>query len=147
MAPLTSWLFPDHAWQRVHIDLAELEGQSYLVLTDAFSKWPEVFEMKSTTTSKVLDLLRFIFACYGLPQQLVSDNGPQFTSAEFKEFCGRNGIQHVRVAPYHPASNGAAERLVQSFKASLKKSASWFRTVSLANFLLIYRSTPHTTTN
>ena len=92
MAPLTPWLFPDRAWQRVHIDLAELEGQSYLVLTDAFPKWPEVFQMKSTTTSKVLDLLRFIFARYGLPEQLVSDNGPQFTSAEFNEFCQRKAF-------------------------------------------------------
>ena len=79
---------------------------------------------------------------------MVTDNGPQFVSSEFTLFLQRNGIKHIRVSPYHPASNGAAERLVQSFKRSLSAAAA--STVSirqrLAEFLLSYRTTPHATT-
>ena len=74
----------------------------------------------STTTAKTLDILRHIFAAHGLPEQIVTDNGPQFTSDDFAKFAKLNGIKHIHTAPYHPASNGLAERFVQSFKQSLK---------------------------
>ena len=63
-----------------------------------------------------------MFARYGLPEQLVSDNGPQFTSAEFESCMKANGVKHIRTSPYHPASNEEAERFVQTFKHSLKTS-------------------------
>ena len=93
-------------------------GKSFLVVVDAHSKWPEVFEMSSTTALKTIATLRHLFATYGLPEQLVSDSGPQFTSEEFQTFMKQNGIKHIRCAPYHPSSNGAAEQFVQTFKAS-----------------------------
>ena len=62
--------------------------------------------------------LQSIFA-YGLPLQLVSDNGPQFFSTEFKEFLVHNSIKHLRSAHYHPATNGLAECFVQSIKKAL----------------------------
>ena len=91
-----------------------------------------------------------MFAAYGLPEQLVSDNGPQFTSTEFAEFMKKNGIKHIRCSPYPPSSNGAAERFVQTFKQSMKASKQDGRCIAhrLENFLLIYyRTTPHATTN
>ena len=77
-----------------------------------------------------------------------SDNGPQFISEEFEDFLKRNGVKHVKVAPYHAASNGAAERMVPSFKRSLTASKAQGRGVQqcLDNFLLGYRSTKHATT-
>ncbi len=63
--------------------------------------------------------LRRVFAAYGLPEHLVSDNGPQFTSAEFAQFMKANCIKHIRCAPYHPSSNGCAERFVQTFKRAI----------------------------
>ena len=63
-----------------------------------------------------MDVLRQMFAAYGLPDQIVSDNGPQFISDDFTMFTKRNGMKHIRSAPYHPASNGLAERCVQSLK-------------------------------
>ena len=65
-----------------------------------------------------------MFASHGLPEEVVSDNGPQFTSSEFSAFMEQNGIHHNRVPPCHPASNGAAERSVQIVKKSLEKQAT-----------------------
>lgn len=105
--------------------------------------------MTSTTASKTIAVLRHLFAAYGLPEQVVSDNGPQFTSGEFKVFLKGNGVRHILSAPYHPSSNGAAERFVQTFKQAMKASNTESHSVAyrLANFHLTYRSTPHSTTN
>ena len=72
--------------------------------------------MTSTTAANTIKVLQEIFSMHGLPEQLVSDNGPQFVSSEFLDFCKANGIKHFQVAPYHPASNGLAECTVQTFK-------------------------------
>ena len=120
----------------------------FLVMVDARSKWPEVFLMTQTTASKTIALLRQTFAAYGLPDQVVTDNGPQFTSDEFGSFLKSQGIKHVRSAPYHPASNGLAERFVQSLKQALNASKDDGRSLEhrLHDYLLTYRSTPHATT-
>ena len=78
--------------------------------------------MTSTTTAKTITVLREIFSRNGLPKELVSDNGPQFVSEEFEKFMAENGVRNVRSAPYHPASNGAAEQLVQTVKQALHSS-------------------------
>ncbi len=77
--------------------------------------------MTSTTTQRTLDELRLMFALYGFPEEVVSDNGPQFTSNEFANFMSKNGIKHTLVPPYHPQSNGAAERSVRVVKEALAK--------------------------
>ena len=74
--------------------------------------------MSSTTVCKTLDLLRAWFASHGVPEQLVTDNGPQFIAEEFEAFSRNNGIKHIKSAPYHPASNGLAKRFIQSMKQS-----------------------------
>ena len=116
-----------------------------LIVTDAPSKWPEVQVTTTTTASKTIEVLREMFARYGY---LVSDNGPQFVSAEFGNFCASNGIIHLRSAPYHPATNGAVECMVQTVRQATK--AGQQRGISLdqalSTFLLRYRATPHATT-
>ena len=105
------WECPRYAWQRLHIDFAgPFLGHSYLIVVDAYSKWPEVIPMQSTTSVCTIKVLMQIFATHGLPERIVTDNGPQFCSQEFKEFLEVNGIQHTFSAPYHPATNGEAER-------------------------------------
>ena len=145
-APLHPWLWPSTPWQRIHVDFAgPFMGKTYLLVVDAHSKWPEIVEMTSTTTQRTIAELRKMFAAYGLPLQLVSDNGPQFIADDFADFMKMNGIKHIRCAPYHPASNGAVERLVQTFKKAMKTSNNLNQ--ALTSFLLTYRSTPHSTTN
>ena len=87
-APLHSWEQPEKSWKRLHIDFAgPFCGSMWLILVDAQSKWPEVIQMKSTTASKTVEVLRSLFSRFGIPHQLVSDNGPQFVSDEYKQFC------------------------------------------------------------
>ena len=146
---LHPWAWPDSPWKRIHVDFAgPFMGSMFMVVVDAHSKWLEVIPMSTTTTEKTLDALRNLFAAYGIPQQLVSDNGPQFTSKEFQECMVANGIRHTLSAPYHPATNGAAERFVQTFKHSMKAAERDPGTMvqKLARFLLMYRTTPHSTT-
>ena len=144
-APLHRWEYPALPW---HIDFARpVQGKMLMVVIDAQSKWPEIVVMENTTAEETVNTLRSLFARMGLPDQILSDNGPQSTSDIFKKFATANGIKHVTGAPYHPSTNGQAERLVQSFKKGVKADKS-SRTLQhkLDRFLLAYRSAPHVTT-
>ena len=148
-APLNPWVWPSKPWSRIHVDFAGLyRGHTYFVIVDAFSKWVEVMDMPSITSERTIVVLRDLFARYGLPDQLVSDNGTQFTSSEFQVFMKQNGIKHIRCAPYHPATNGAAERFVQTLKKALRGGKEDGKSPQhlLSSFLLKYRSTPHSVT-
>ena len=150
VAPLHPWVWPAKPWQRIHIDFAgPFQGRNFFIVVDAHSKWHEVFEMTSTTAAKTIGVLRYLFSSHGLPEQVVSDNGPQFISEEFSTFMKSNAIKHIRCAPYHPSSNGAAERFVQTFKQAMRATEKDGHSLShrLANFLLTYRTTPHATTS
>ena len=149
-APLHPWIWPSKPWQRVHLDFAgPFYGKMFFISVDAHSKWPEVIEMKKTTAEKTITILRRLFSTHGLPEQIVTDNGPQFTSDEFAVFLKANGIKHIRSSPYHPSSNGAAERFVRTFKEAMKTGRSDGRSFQhrLASFLLTYRTSIHATTN
>ena len=87
VAPLHPWVWPDAPWKRLHVDFAgPFMGKMFLIIIDAHWKWPEVITMSVTTAKHTIDALRSVFAHFGLPEQLVSDNGPQFTSEEFAQF-------------------------------------------------------------
>ena len=110
------------------------EDGMYLLVSDAHSKWPEIIELKSTTANKTIEELCKLFALYGLPEQMVMDNGPQFISEQFAIFVKANGVKHIESPPYHPATNGAVERL--SMKTNDKDGRSQSQRV--ADFLLTY---------
>ena len=146
-APLYPWKWPTRVWQRIHVDFAEKDNLNFLVLNDVHSKWIEVEIMRSTTAPATIGVLRNWFAAYGLPENLVSDSGPQFISQEFSAFMHKNGIKHTLTPPYHPATNGSAERAVQTLKRALSKSKSHLPIKQrVANFLIRYRNTPHSVT-
>ncbi|EYC10720.1 hypothetical protein Y032_0054g2515 [Ancylostoma ceylanicum] len=122
--PLQQSPSPTRVWQRVHIDfVGPLQGVHYLVVVDAFSKWPEMIDMSTISATKTVKALKSLFARYGLPQTIVSDNGTQFTSEQFKEMCNKGGIVHIKTAPYHPQSNGQAERFVDALKRGVPDNA------------------------
>lgn len=118
----------------------------FLVIIDAHSKWIEAYPTTNATASSTVEKLRTLFAQFGLPRTVVSDNGPCFKSEEFKAFLKKNGIQHVTTDPYHPSSNGLAERAVRVVKEGLQKMKRGTISDKLARFLYSYRNTPHSTT-
>ena len=140
--PNHPWMVPEKPWSRIHVDHAiDFLGSHWLVIIDAFSKYPCIYPTTSTSTASTTALLEETFAHFGYPHSVVSDNATTFTSGEFQEWCQQRGISHLSGAPYHPATNGAAERLVGSFKQSLKKS-SLPPKLALQEFLRQYRRTP-----
>ena len=103
VAPLHPWICPTKPQSRIHVDFTgPFQGKYYLLGVDAHSKWLEIHEMQDNTTSHAIDVLRHLFSCYGLPEQLVSDNGPQFST--FVVFMKLNRIKQIHTLPYHPAS-------------------------------------------
>lgn len=144
-APVHPWEVPHAPWSRLHLDFAgPVQGNTFLILVDAYSKWLEVVHMTSTTTKALIKVLRRIFATHGIPDSIVSDNQTTFTSMELKEFAERNQIRLIRVAPYHPSSNGQAERMVQTSKEALKKMSGSDLNQKIASFVLRQHITPIT---
>ena len=145
---LQSWPLTTEPWSRVHVDFAgPIDGQHFLIVVDSHSKWPEVITMPRTSTDATISALRKIFYRFGVPHTLVSDNGSQFTSSQFADFCHRNAIAHIRSPPYHPQSNGQAERFVDTFKRALQKmKGEGTLAENIDKFLLMYRTTTNSQT-
>jgi hypothetical protein len=141
---LHPWPKPSGPWQRVHIDFAgPMEGDFFFVMVDAFSNWPEIVKMRSTTTEKTIQVMEEIFARWGPCSAIVSDNGPQFIASAFKDFCKKHAINHITSAPYHPQSNGRAERFVDIMKTGMRKLEGEGNVDErLRQFLTNYRRTP-----
>lgn len=142
---LSSWPKASNVWSRVHIDFAgEFQGLYYLVIVDSFSKWPEIFIMPNTTTSATISKLRELNALFGNMDIIVSDNGSQFISGQFEDFCIDEAIYHIKSPPYHQQSNGQAERFVDTFKRALNKAKGEESVPNvLQTFLQRYRITPN----
>ena len=144
---LTSLGMATASLARIHVDYAgPFMGKMFLLVVDTHSKWMEVAVVTSATTQSTIEKLRVMFATHGLPDILVSDNGTAFTSTEFMTFTKRNGIRHIRTAPYNPSSNGQVERAVQTFRETMKKTNTGSIETMVSRFLFHYRITPHSTT-
>ena len=120
--PLINTPLPLYPWQSVGTDLFELQGKSYVIVVDYFSRYPEVLELRSTTLAAVVSALQLIFSRHGIPKTLRNDNEPQYSSAEFTRFASTYGFRHDTSSPHFPESNGQAERAVQTVKNLLKQS-------------------------
>lgn len=121
-------------------------GKMFLLMTDTHSKWVDIHCVNSVTSSATTEKLRTTFASHSLPEIVVSDNGSNFVSGEFKSFLHKNGIKHITSAPYHPSSNGLVKRAVQTLKQGMKKQGDGTVEIKLAQFLLSYCITPQSTT-
>ena len=133
---------PEKPWRRIDIDhTINFMGSNWLIVTDAYSKYPCIHQNSSTSPKATTTLLEEDFAHFRYPHTIVSDNAATFSSAEFREWCQYRSIKHRTGVPYHPATNGAPERLVQSLQQSLKNSKLPPRP-TLQEFLMQYRHTP-----
>ena len=120
--PLITTSLPEYPWQMVAADLCTLQGSNYmyLVVVDYFSRYPEVVQLRSTISTSVVVALKSTFARHGIPDVLMSDKGLQFSSLEFSEFAKQYNFSHSTSSPHYPASNGQAERAMQTIKHLLR---------------------------
>ena len=146
VAPFQLWKWSSRPWVRLHMDFAgPFEGKMILIVIDSHSKWIEAFPTKSSTSATVIELSRTLFAQCGVPEAVVTDNSSCFVSEEFETFLLKNGIKHITSAPYHPSTNGLAERAVQIAKRGLKKEEGSMMT-RMAKAMMAYRVSPQSTT-
>ena len=120
--PLKMTELPPKAWRTVHVDFCGPfpTGEYTLVVIDAYSRFPEVEIVRSTSAKSTIHKLERIFATHGLPNTLKSDNGPPFQSSEFKQFMKENGIKHQRITPLWPQANSEAENFMKPMEKAIR---------------------------
>ena len=138
--PLMSHEIPSRPWQKVGADLFTVHNKNYLVTVDYFSNFWEIDRLYDTESKTVIQKMKAHFARHGIPQQLVTDNGPQFTSSSFRHFSIKYDMEHTTSSPHYPKSNGKAEAAVKSAKRLIKKTATTGEDPYLA--ILNIRNTP-----
>ena len=138
--PMVLSPLPTMPWQRVASDLFKLENLDYLVVVDYYSRYPEIALLKDTTSSTVITHMKSIFARHGIPSELMSDNGPQYSSELFKLFAQEWEFRHTTSSPKFPQANGLAERTVQTVKNLIKKAIKNGKDPYMA--ILEYRNSP-----
>ena len=108
-------------WERLHMDWGYVKDQgNILVIVDAASGWIEVFPAGNRTSQTVKVYFSQIFARFGIPRTLVSDNGTEFVSSDLKQWCESLGIKKMESPVYHPRANGIAERAGQTMKRAIQ---------------------------
>ena len=140
--PLTPTPTPLHPWQMCATDIFMLEGIDHLVVGNFYSKMILVQHLPpgQSNANKVISLLKEMFSEHGIPEVLHSDNGPQYASAQFANFCISWGITHETSSPHYPQSNGFAEACIKSVKHALQWAKYSGADPHLA--LLALRATP-----
>ena len=118
--PLIPSKLPDYPWQKIGTNLFYLKKSNYILIIDYFSRFMEVIKLKSTTSQSIIEALRSVFSHYGIPEIVISDNGPQYSSNEFDTFAKKYNFHHVTSSPLFPQSNGQVEQAVQTVKRLLK---------------------------
>ena len=131
---------PPHPWHTVGSDLFYFRRIDFLVVVDYFSKYLFVRKIHNSTSSAVIKELGMIFSEFGKPQIFRSDNGPCYTSQEFKIFMQNWSIEHRTSSPHYPQSNGLAESMVKVSKNLIEKAV--LQDLPWNRFLLDYRCTP-----
>lgn len=113
---------PDRPWAKIGTDLCSFDGKDYLVTVDYFSNFGEIDFLETTKPKTVIRKLRALFARYGIPDTVISDNGPHFSCKEFEEFAKRWEFEHVTSSPTYPQSNDKAEQAVKTVKRLMKRA-------------------------
>jgi len=119
--PLLIHPVPDLPWSLVSADMFDWNGLRYLILVDSYSGWFEMNTLSDLSSKAVIKKMKHHFAVHGIPFKLLTDNGPQFASREFKSFASEWSFEHITSSPYFPQSNGFAENAVKQAKNLLEK--------------------------
>ena len=120
--PMIPHDIPSIPFYKVGVDLFQVGNENYMVFIDYYSKYPEVVKMTQTTSQSIIEAMKEMFARHGIPKTVVSDNGPQFSSDEYRCFAKLFGFTPKYSSPMYPRSNGEAERSVQTMKSMIKKA-------------------------
>ena len=126
---------PDYPWQRVAVDLFEQNGLHLTVQVDMYSRFLEIANLPTTSSTAVIAKIKNLFARFGVAQEVLSDNRLQFSSAEFRTFADSWGFKHTTSNPYYPQSNGTTESAVKNAKRVTSQPDP-------CKALLAYHSTP-----
>lgn len=137
--PLMPTPLPGRPWEKVGVDLFENLKFHFVLVTDYYSRYIEILRLEQLSSYHTIQRLKSVFARWGVPTTVVSDNGPQFSSSEFARFAQEYGFRHVTSSPHFPQSNGAAERAVQVAKSIVRQPDPFLG-------LMAYRATPHSAT-
>lgn len=133
--PLITTPLPSRPWEKVAADICELSKKNYLVVVDYFSRFIEIAYLRDMSSETVRDKLKNIFARWGCPNKLITDNGPQFSGRAFAQFSQEYDFRHTTTRPHYALANGEAERAVQTAKQILKQTDPFLA-------LMSYRPTP-----
>ena len=148
--PMTMTKFPSQAWQHLSCDLLGPlpDGRSIIAVIDYYSRYFECAFLRSTTADRVIEFLDTVFARFGFPDSIRTDNGPQFVSDTFQQYLDDSGIKWISTTPLWPRANGEIERTNRTLLKTLKiaKMNNLDLASELRKFLIAYRSTPHCST-
>ena len=120
--PLITQPLPDYLWQRIAGNLFKLIGKHFMVQVDTFSRFLEISYLPTTSSAAVIAKIKNSFARFGVAQEILSDDGPQFSSPGFAEFAQSWEFKHTTSCPHYPQSNGAAESAVKNTKRITSQS-------------------------
>jgi hypothetical protein len=150
--PLQMSELPAHPWLELSIDFLSASlptGEYILVIVDEYSRYPLAEMVKTTSFAAIQPVLRRVFATFGFPSVIKSDNGPPFQGHEFAEYMNHCGIRHRKITPLWPKANAQAEGfnkpLIKAIRAAHVEGKQWQETTIL-DFLQAYRATPHVST-
>ena len=140
---------PSTPFEKIFADFFDSGGNHYLVIGDRLSGWPEVYSTPAGSSNAgargLIACLRKTFATFGVPEEISSDGGPEFTASDTKTFFTTWGVKHRKSAAYHPQSNGRAEVAVKSVKRLLRANTTPSGSLNSDKFLkglLQLRNTP-----
>ncbi len=136
--PMIQTSTPDGPWHKIAIDFMEFNKQRYLVFVDYYSRYIELARVQTLSTLELIARSREVFARHGIPFEVFTDSGTQFTGAEWQQFARSYGFSISNSSPYYHQSNGEAERAVKTLKMLLLKNLE-----DPALALLTYRATPN----
>ena len=136
--PMIPSRIPSKPWEIVATDLFTWDQCEYLIIVD--SRYFEVAKLPDIKSTTVITYTKSIFARHGIPSEVISDNGPQYSSKDFSLFAKQWEFKHTTVSPLYPQANGLVEKEVKTVKNLLTKAKQDRRVPYLG--LLEYRNTP-----